>query len=129
MKSLGDCYEAAGRAFMNHCFGSVELLDWIELGPVMLVHGRPTLTVEPFIEYGHAWIEIGDVLVYDAEREIVLPLAMFYQVGQIDQTKCLRYDFESVRRWTISTEHWGPWEGPDGAPFKIWEEKRRRRTR
>ncbi len=118
-KNLGDCYAAAGKKFMDHELGFAELFEGADLiGPVMLVHGRPTLTVAPFIEYGHAWIEIGDVLAFDAEREIVMPLELFYRAGQIDPTKCLRYDYADLKRWTNLTEHWGPWEGPEGVPFK-----------
>jgi len=117
----GDCYASAGRHLMD---------AWIadrEQG-MTLVHGRPTLTVEPFAEYGHAWIEflvpmekLGEltgkkcelVMVYDTESEGVFPRELYYRVGQIDPEKCFRYDIDQMRHWVLSTGHWGPWEGPE----------------
>ena len=113
----GNCYEVAG------CY----LLDaWTrgEAGNLVLVHGRPTLQVTPFCEYGHAWIEIAQnlerlgakaelVLCLDTESGVLVPRELFYKVGRIDPASCLRYRIEDLRRWVVETGHWGPWEGPE----------------
>jgi len=79
---------------------------------VLLVHGRPVLQVPPFIRYGHAWIEIGGMFCYDAERREVFPRALYYAAGQIKpDVECYRYTAEDLRRWVTRRGHWGPWEG------------------
>lgn len=114
----GECYAAAGAALMD---------AWMlgEADDLVLVHGRPTLQVEPFCEYGHAWIErtltagvldgeeIRVVICRDAETGTTLIRELYYAVGKIDPAACFRYDFSALQRWVQKTGHWGPWEGPD----------------
>lgn len=110
----GNCYTSAGEAFMDHCLGFAPLTpSGVDLGAVVLVHGRPTLTVPPFTKFGHAWIEIGHSIVYDTEKGVAVPKVLYYQAGQIDAVECFRYDFTTMRRWINRTHHWGPWEGPE----------------
>lgn len=107
----GDCYESAGRYVMD---------DWMfgGDGSPTLVHGRPTLQVDPFCEYGHAWVEFTKQdgagrpveLVLDTERSVVIPKDLYYQIGRIDPAQCLRYSFQEMRAWIARTGHWGPWE-------------------
>jgi len=116
MKELGKCYEMSGKVFMDHSMGfGSPLRDVLSQGfQVVLVHGLPTLQVEPFIKYGHAWLEIGESLVYDAERDLVILKHLFYEGGEIDPEECFRYDFETFRKRLNRFKHWGPWDGPEG---------------
>ena len=81
MGMVGDCYEAAANALLVSGFASgVDLPD-----EAVLVHGRPTLTREPFEEYGHAWLELGDVVFEVANgRDIFVRRERYYEVGRID---------------------------------------------
>jgi len=109
----GDCYAAAGRALMDAALGGLD-------GSLVVVHGRPTLQVPPFVPYGHAWLEravdLGGfelVICEDAETGVQLPRELYYQLGRINPEECFRYDWAALRRWIKETGHWGPWEGPD----------------
>lgn len=82
-----------------------------ELGSVMLVHGMPTLTVPPYVKYGHAWLEIGDTFCYDAERDMIVPKALFYAVGKINPVECHEYNAGTFRAKVNEFGYWGPWDG------------------
>lgn len=90
-----------------------------ELGAATLVHGRPTLTVPPRQKYGHAWLEFGDHWCYDAERDMIIPKALFYSAGQIEEAECERYDWTRFKARMDSHEHWGPWDGPEACPPSV----------
>ena len=108
---LGRCYETAGRMFQDIDMG-LESPFPEGIGPVRLVHGQPTLTVEPFAVYGHAWLEAGP-LVFDTEKQALIPKALYYRIGQIDEDSCFYYDRTKFRRMCLDHGHWGPWEGPE----------------
>jgi len=98
----GDCYEVSGRYMMDkHLAG---------LSNPVLVHG--TVTGQGRIhgvEYDHAWIEEGDeVLDMSRSRNIHMPKAVYYALGQIKNTK--KYDYETFRKMVSKYKHWGPWE-------------------
>ncbi len=114
-KGGGQCYSSAGEAMMD---------AWMSASDrnYVLVHGRPTLTVEPFIEYGHAWLEFREVLhgssieldmCLDTETGTVVPQSIYYDAGNISPDSCHYYDMAELRAWVVKTGHWGPWEGPD----------------
>lgn len=103
----GDCYPAAARCFLD--LGA-------ELPPgSMLVHGWPTLTRPPFVEFGHAWIEferdgIAWCLNVANGKRIEIPAALFYSAGQVDPDRCARYhSADEVRAKLVEFAHWGPW--------------------
>jgi hypothetical protein len=116
-KATGTCYETAFQALFD---GQHD--EWT------LVHGRPTLTVEPFIEYGHAWIEDPDgVTVFDTESRSYWPVHIYYKYGKIDPKKSTRYDKDEAIRWAMERNHYGPWHGPD-AVGSLHRKRRRKRT-
>jgi hypothetical protein len=78
-----------------------------------LVHGRPTLKVPPFIKYGHAWVEIDGVTVFDTEHHKEVPKELYYAVGNIDSEDCLVYTYSEMAAHMRKHEHWGPWELPE----------------
>lgn len=112
-KKYGKCYEAAGKLFMDLAMGFDKRFP-PEMGSVTLVHGLPTLTVYPFMKYGHAWLEIGDAFCYDAERDMLVPRGMFYEAGAINPSECERYDLERMRERVKQHGHWGPWDAVGG---------------
>jgi hypothetical protein len=106
---LGDCYYAAGEY----------ILDVAQEGAI-LIHGRPTLQCEPFITFGHAWVEWDEKIVngtirfaYDVARDIKMPISLYYALGKINPEDNFEYTREEARRMILEYGHWGPWEGPE----------------
>ena len=101
MMGEGDCYEAAAKLLYAHrsCPG------------IVLVHG--TVTGQgPIagIRYGHAWIEIGDVVLDPSNgRFVCARKAAYYAVGEIAEP-VTRYAFEEAARQMLETRHYGPWD-------------------
>ena len=101
MTGEGDCYEAAAKLLFAHrsCLG------------IVLVHG--TVTGQgPIagIRYGHAWIEIGDVVLDPSNgRFVCARKADYYAVGEISEPVAC-YAFEEAARQMLETRHYGPWE-------------------
>jgi len=110
-KRCGHCYETAAKYILDHG----------KSGDV-LVHGRPTLQRPPYREFGHAWVERGD-LVIDKETTYRGPRAFYYMLGQIDYKKNLVYTPEEVRQFVLAYNHWGPWEGPSGVKITAKNKK------
>jgi hypothetical protein len=102
---LGDCYQAAAELVVlpNGALEGVAL---------ELVHGE-VLGQGPLegVRYGHAWVELNGALVLDHSngREIHLPAAVYYELGDIDPASVVRYDASEARRKLIEFEHYGPW--------------------
>jgi hypothetical protein len=90
-----------------------ELVELFPDSKIWLIHGRPTLLVPPYIEYGHAWIEVGDSLCFDTELEYIFYKPFYYKEGSIKLEDCLRYTLDEMEEWIFNTDHWGPWEGSD----------------
>jgi hypothetical protein len=101
MTGEGDCYEAAAKLLYAHrsCPG------------IVLVHG--TVTGQGPIagmRYGHAWIEIGDVVLDPSNgRFVCARKSAYYAVGEINEP-LTRYAFEEAARQMLETRHYGPWE-------------------
>ena len=101
LKPTGDCYADCARLLTG--IGSA-YAGW------ELVHGRPTLTRPPHIQYGHAWL-LRDGIVRDPAG-VTLPEGLYLKVGKIDtQAEYYVYTAEAARRMIVKYEHWGPWEG------------------
>ena len=84
---------------------------------LVLVHGRPSLTVPPFDQYDHAWVEYcgeycgGEMfLALDTETGKVLPVVMYYVFGKVHSEECHRYKIDEVVDRLNETGHWGPWD-------------------
>ena len=96
----GDCYEAAAKLLHAHrdCPG------------IALAHG--TVTGQgpvAGIRYGHAWVEIGDVVLDPSNgRLVVARKPAYYALGQI--ARPARYGFGEAARRMLETGHYGPWE-------------------
>lgn len=109
MRTDGDCYEAVVVAMLMPDYAG-----GLFVPGMVLVHGRPTLTCPPFIEYGHAWLELGDaVFDFSNRHHVVTRREVYYEAGNIDPDFCIRYSEREVRKWILQTHHYGPWEGPD----------------
>lgn len=100
-----NCYKAAASLLIMP--GPEPLPD-----EAVLVHGRPVLQRKPFCEYGHAWVEIEERVV-DRTNGYDGPRVVYYALGQIDWRNCLLYTRNEARAFVVTTEHFGPWEGPD----------------
>ena len=101
MMGEGNCYEAAAKLLYAHrsCSG------------IVLVHG--TVTGQgPIagIRYGHAWIEIGDVVLDPSNgRFVCARTSAYYAVGEISEPVAC-YAFEEAARQMLETRHYGPWD-------------------
>jgi len=104
LEITGDCYAIAA----NYILDSKE-------PQIYLIHGRPTLQVLPYCQFGHAWLEIGEVCI-DGNNLIQVPKQLYYAMGQIHEDLCLRYTKEQVRTYVLKFKHYGPWEGVVGTP-------------
>ena len=106
-KGCGDCYEANGRYFMDHA-----VYRGSETG-LRLVHGEVT-GQGPLsgVSYGHAWVEDGDdVIDVSNSRNVRMPKAVYYALGQIDRNANTHvYTPEQFRLKVTEYEHWGPWD-------------------
>lgn len=110
MNGEGDCYEAA--AHLIFWGGELE-----HMPDVTLVHGRPILQRPPFAEFGHAWIEVGDMCFdFSMGKRLVMRREEYYALGNIDPSKSIRYTREEARSFLLRFKHFGPWEGPEGQP-------------
>lgn len=117
---LGDCYRnAANTVIFGANFGNEH---------IVLVHGRPRLTCPPYTRYGHAWVEVGDI-VYDVETNVSVPKEIYYAVGNIDPGSCTTYTFVMVQWFLSEYGHYGPWEGIEAYPPTQPRNRRRRRKR
>ena len=109
LEATGDCYSSSGSLVLDPFNG--EYSSWT------LVHGRPTLRVPPYIEYGHAWLESPDgEIIYDPTVEFEGPKMLYYALGNINPEDSFKYSREEARKKILEFGHWGPWEGVDAAP-------------
>lgn len=117
----GNCFQVAGEAFLCRCMTD-------EPQDLVIVHGRPRLTVEPYIRYGHAWTEEDGELVYDPNGK-VLPKDLYYAVGQIDPNECARYTYKQYVKKLVQEGHWGSWDIPEDPEEKKLRKKLERRKK
>ena len=102
----GDCYEAAAHYMLDNAYGK-------RLHQLRLVHGEVAgqfpLNGKT---YGHAWIEDGDTVIDRSNgRNIVMPKADYYALGQIDKLNNFHvYTFEEARAKMLEHEVYGPWD-------------------
>jgi len=100
----GDCYQVSGEYLMDMFLqGNKNLL---------LVHGEVTGqgAIEG-IKYGHAWIEDGQMVIDKSQgRSIKLPKHVYYVLGNIDESKVIKYNYNQMTKKILETEHWGPWD-------------------
>ena len=101
IKAGGTCYPEAA----NYLLGCAH-------EDAILVHGRPTLRVAPFIEYSHAWVEIGDEVI-DPSSGFVGSKILYYAVGNIRDSDNHTYTKDTMLAYLLSYGHYGPWEGPE----------------
>jgi len=101
-KEPGHCYQVAAEFLLLHPHAPED---------GVVVHGDPVLQVPPFCRYGHAWVETrwGDRVI-DRTMSYDGPSVFFYTVGQIDFTRCKRYNREDLCRAILESGTWGPWE-------------------
>ena len=103
---LGNCYEAAGKYMMDHCFVKPDC-------GLTLVHGE-VAGQGPLegLTYGHAWVLDGDDVVDVSNgRTLKVPKAFYYKVGHIDEINNLwQYNWSQTSKHIIDSKHWGPWD-------------------
>ena len=104
LAATGSCYEDAATYLLYRAPNNA-----------VMVHGRPTLTRPPFIEFGHGWIEVGDKVI-DPSAGFTGPKAIYYALGNIDYLNNLLYTKDEAADFLVLTGHYGPWEGVDGTP-------------
>ena len=103
-KATGDCFEAAGRHMLDYGLQNQRLR--LVHGEVMgqgKIHG---------VQFGHAWILDGNT-VFDPSmvRNIVMPRAVYYALGKIDDIgNVFEYTYFQMLENINKYKHWGPWD-------------------
>ena len=100
----GDCYEAA--------FNWILSLDPDLAQNAKLCHGMVTgQGVLLGKKFGHAWGELGDVVIDNSNRkQLVMRKEKYYELGKIDESKLFCYPgFKSIGR-ASKAGHYGPWD-------------------
>ncbi len=105
-QEIGDCYQAAIRAMWDlECDGTA--------GVAELVHGTVTGEEGDVIgeRYGHAWIEIGEVVIDRSNgRELAVIREEYYRRGEVVAEECRRYNLKELSEEMLRTDHYGPWD-------------------
>lgn len=109
-EATGDCYEAAGKYIKdNGLIGGRSNL--------ILVHGEVQQQVKPWLRYGHAWVEDGDLVIDVSNgRHIEMPKMLYYALGQVHsplppfEPNIVTYTVEEFRKKVMEHKHWGPWD-------------------
>lgn len=105
----GDCYGTAARLLLSleRCLGA------------RLVHGVATLRrdgVPGTTRFGHAWVEVGDVVLdFSNETPRVMRRDVYYWFGDVCEKKCRYYDIDDTRDAILKNETYGPWPGEPAA--------------
>ncbi len=107
LPAVGNCYEDNANTLLMH---PGFRKGWV------LVHGHPTRTIEPYCQFGHAWLEKGK-RVFDAASGRMIPRDVYYRAGNIDYKDNRLYTRDQTRQFVLFSQHWGPWEGPDADPI------------
>lgn len=106
---MGTCYVDVYRYF---CYEN-ELPEAILVHGIL--HGRGDL--EGWI-YGHAWIELGDVVLQPVKQNrdgktyglaFVNRKEIFYKTYQVDESKLKRYSKDECMALGLKHGHFGPW--------------------
>jgi hypothetical protein len=103
----GDCAEVAALLVID--YPTAQFPDYL------VCHGEPVGRGEANggAQYFHAWVESPDgTVVIDRSNglDVTMPRAVYYAIGQIDETEVDRYTADEVRRLIVDTGHWGPWD-------------------
>lgn len=101
---IGQCYEAALYA------QDYAMREWA------LCHGYPISRHPDALgeRFGHAWLEIGD-LVFDAAAAArganlaMVPKAIYYRTGHIEPQHVRRYTHREAQEMLAQEENFGPW--------------------
>ncbi len=115
--SKHDCYESVLEFLVRVRMG----LEPFNVREVSVCHGVPTLTVEPFQRFGHAWIEIGDFIVIDVAGGTthLHVLQDYYRIGKINPDEVTRYTSSEAGRLVNLHNHGGPWQDyPEDVLFR-----------
>jgi len=98
--TLGDCFAVAATLTLDRPTAT-------------LVHGHPVLRGDgphAGTRYWHAWVEVdGMALDHSNGLNVRLPVAVYYALGKIDPSTCLRYPSDTVAETLLTWGHYGPW--------------------
>lgn len=106
-ENKGDCYEVAGKAMIDSRLPGLKLVHAHVTGQGPLKGKR----------YGHAWNEIGDVVLDNSNgRQIVMRKEQYYSLGNVltQPGDYAIYDAEEARKKLVKHKHYGPWDLDDG---------------
>lgn len=82
----------------------------------VVVHGRPTLQVEPFTPYDHAWVEVETRMGHFAVDlsngcNAALPVERYYTLGKVEADSAI-YTPTEVWQLITNSGHYGPFHIP-----------------
>lgn len=106
---MGTCYVDTYRYFCYEC----DLPNALMVHGIL--HGRNDLKGWT---YGHAWIELGDVVLQPVKNSasgktyglaFVNRKEQFYELYQVDESKLVRYSKDEALKLGVEQRHFGPW--------------------
>lgn len=103
-KTGGDCFQANGREFLEMA---------VKDSTMKLVHGEVTGQGKiEGIKHWHCWIEVNDRIVLDfsEKRKITMNKNQYYEIGNIDERRVKKYDYDTFTKNILKYKHWGPWD-------------------
>lgn len=80
--------------------------------PVKVVHGFPLLSRPPHGRFGHAWVEVGDVVYDRTVSTEPLPKDFYYTRGHITVRDRRLYEPWKAMARAVKANTWGPWDDP-----------------
>ena len=115
IEETGNCFPMA--VFVGRAAASLGL-------DVRVVHGKPTLMVEPFCVYDHAWVEVSlpfQTGGFPAEthvdfcfdlsngNRVAMPSGIYRMLGKIDDRQSVKYEVETLIDLMLEKGHYGPY--------------------
>lgn len=88
-----------------------------------VIHGKPTLTVAPFVKYDHAWVEVAVPIFEGTAHEalfpfvldlsnglrVLMPVQQYYLIGNISPKESVTYEADDILQIAIDNGHYGPY--------------------
>jgi hypothetical protein len=115
IEETGNCFPMA--VFVGKAAASLGL-------DARVVHGKPTLMVEPFCVYDHAWVEVSFPFPtggFPAEVQVTfcldmsngnrvcMPSGIYRMLGKIDDSQSVKYEVEGLVDLMLEKGHYGPY--------------------
>lgn len=115
VEETGNCFPMA--VFVGKAAAAIGL-------DARVVHGKPTLSIEPFCVYDHAWVEVSipfptggfpaEVMVtfcldMSNGNRVCMSSGIYRMIGKIDDSQSVKYGVEELVDLMLEKGHYGPY--------------------